>query len=62
MHTGYIRDTHSEYMQDTYLWGYGERILCVMYLRVKIQCILNVFSMYPECIVNISLGKIHFIL
>jgi hypothetical protein len=43
IHTGYIRDTHSEYMQDTYLWGYGECILCVMYLRVKIQCILNVF-------------------
>ena len=30
-------------MQDTYLWGYGECILCVMCLRVKIQCILNVF-------------------
>ena len=38
IHMGY----NSEYMHDTYLWGYGECILCVMYLRVKIQCILNV--------------------
>ena len=31
---------------------YRECILCVMYLRVKIQFILNVFRMYPECIVK----------
>ena len=47
-------------MHDTYLWGYGECILCVMYLRVKIQCILNVSWMYRKE-GYISLGKIHFL-
>ena len=30
----------------------SECILCVMYLRVKIHCILNVSQMYLECIVK----------
>ena len=43
---------------------YRECILCVMYLRVKIHSILNVFRIYPECIVKkdtYALGKIHFL-
>jgi hypothetical protein len=39
---------------------YRECILCAMYLRLKIHCILNVSSMYLKCIL-ISLGKIHFL-
>ena len=40
IHTGYTFGIHAGYVS---LWGYGKCILCVMYLRVKIQCILNVF-------------------
>ena len=45
------RDTYPRmypYVSDTY----RECILCVMYLRVKIHCILNVSEMYPECILK----------
>ena len=31
---------------------YRECILCVMYLRVKIHCVVNVSRMYSECIVK----------
>jgi len=31
---------------------YRECILCVMYLRGKIHCILNVSRMYPKCILK----------
>ena len=67
IHLGYMRDTYlggwgnvaASRARDTYPQmcpyvsdTYRECILCVMYLRVKIHCILNVSQMYPECIVK----------
>ena len=45
------RDTYPRmypYVSDMY----RECILCVMYLRGKIHCILNVSRMYPKCILK----------
>ena len=45
-----IRYVSSMYPYVSYM--YLECILCFMYLRVKIHCILNVSQLYPKCILK----------